>query len=282
MLRRAASSDAASRPMWWTRAPQQPSPFAKLTSYPARTSRRTVASRTCGCSTGSAHPCSRTIRSLAACGETLVAAAGRRMLRGAKSSMAARGLSAGARASKGPAGLARRASVSANAEPAWIGKHGDEKGADRALGQRPPVARLDVGAGVIDQVHVVHARGAGGHARQAREATVDVLDHLGGGLALALQHLLDQVDAPARAIEFVAEQHIGRTRGRAEAAVYALADHRLGRRHGRIGELFGREVSAHGVGPGSVLSRTRRAGRRRGAPAPKGRSRQGSRDGAPA
>ena len=37
----------------------------------------------------------------------------------------------------------------------------------------------------------------------------------------AFEHLLDEIDAPARAIEFIAQQLIRRTGGVAEAAVHA-------------------------------------------------------------
>ena len=66
-------------------------------------------------------------------------------------------------------------------------------------GQRPRVGLLDMRARMIDQMHVVHARRAGGHAGEARQAAVDVLDHLAGRGPVVLQHVLDQVDAPARA-----------------------------------------------------------------------------------
>ena len=45
---------------------------------------------------------------------------------------------------------------------------------------------------------------------------------------LAFEHLLDQVDAAARAVELVAQQLVGRAGGGAEAAVHALAQDRLG------------------------------------------------------
>ena len=58
---------------------------------------------------------------------------------------------------------------------------------------------------------------------------------------LAFEHLLDQVDAAARAVELVAEQLVGRAGGGAEAAVHALAQDRLGLAAvGRAGE-FGSE-----------------------------------------
>ena len=61
----------------------------------------------------------------------------------------------------------------------------------------------------------------------------------------ALEHLLDQVDAAARAVELVAEQLVGRAGGGAEAAVHALAQDGLGRlAFGRALEL-GAEGGLH-------------------------------------
>ena len=60
-----------------------------------------------------------------------------------------------------------------------------------------------------------------------------------------LQHLLDQVDAPARRIELVAEQDIGRAGGLAEAAMHAGAQDRVRHRDVGIGELRGREIGLH-------------------------------------
>ena len=60
-------------------------------------------------------------------------------------------------------------------------------------------------------------RRAGRHARQARQAAVDVANRALGRRLAALEHLLDQVDAPARAVELVAEQDIGRAGGGTES-----------------------------------------------------------------
>jgi len=49
------------------------------------------------------------------------------------------------------------------------------------------------------------------------------LDHVLRRRPVLFQHLLDQVDSAARAIELVAEQHIGRTGRGAEAAMHAGA-----------------------------------------------------------
>ena len=61
----------------------------------------------------------------------------------------------------------------------------------------------------------------------------------------ALQHVLDQIDAPARRIEFVAEQQIGRAGGGAEAAMNAGAENLLRTGHGGVFQLIGREVGLH-------------------------------------
>ena len=89
---------------------------------------------------------------------------------------------------------------------------------DRAL-----VGFFDVLARMIDQVHVVHAGRTGGHAGKARQAAVDMLDHFACRRPVLFEHLLDQVDAPARRIELVAEQHIGRAGRGAESAMHAGA-----------------------------------------------------------
>ena len=62
---------------------------------------------------------------------------------------------------------------------------------------------------------------------------------------LAFQHLLDQVDAAARAVELVAQQLVGGAGGGAEAAVHALAQDGLGlRAFGACPGIRGRDGSA--------------------------------------
>ena len=98
------------------------------------------------------------------------------------------------------------------------------------------------------------------------------------GGSVLLQHLLDQVDPPARAIEFVAEQHIGRAGRGAEAAMHAGAQDLVGLRDIGIGELREAEFGLHVAAPrvsrprlrmffGSKLWRTRslKRGKRRAA-----------------
>src|SRR3546814_8721199 len=62
--------------------------------------------------------------------------------------------------------------------------------AQHPVGQPPRIGLLDMGAAVVDEVLIVHPRRAGGHAGQAGEAAVDVLDRLRRRRSAALQHLL--------------------------------------------------------------------------------------------
>ena len=88
--------------------------------------------------------------------------------------------------------------------------------------------------GLVDEMHVVDARGAGGHARQAGQAAVDMLDGFRRCRLVLLQHVLDEVDAPARTVELVAQQHIGGAGGRAETAMHAVPQDLVGLRRVRV------------------------------------------------
>ena len=125
------------------------------------------------------------------------------------------------------------------------------------LGQRPRIVPLDPDPRLIDQMHVVHARRTGGHAGEAGQAAVDMLDHLRRRRAVLFQHLLDQVDPPARAIELVAEQHIGRTGRGAEPAMHAGAQDLVGYGDIGIGELREREFGFHVAATSSIRPRLR-------------------------
>src|SRR6185295_9413872 len=106
-------------------------------------------------------------------------------------------------------------------------------------------------------MHVMHARRTGGHAGEAGQAAVDMLDHLRGRRLVLFQHLLDQIDAPARTIELVAEQHIGRTGRGAEAAMHAGPQDLVGFGDVGIGELGEREFGFHVALPRSIRPRLR-------------------------
>jgi hypothetical protein len=99
--------------------------------------------------------------------------------------------------------------------------------ARESLAQGPRHALVDQLAADVKQAPVLHARRARGFAVQARQAAVQVQLGLAGRLG-AFEHILDQVDAPARAIEFVAQQLVRRAGGGAEAAVHAGSQDRLG------------------------------------------------------
>jgi len=136
------------------------------------------------------------------------------------------------------------------------GRHGEAKNVrarqdeaqDAAKCPVEPVAAIglfDMTPRVIDEVHVVHPGRAGRHAGEAGEAAVDMLDDFRRRRAIRLQHVLDEVDAPARAVEFVAEQHIGRAGRGAESAMHAGAQNLVGFRNIGIGKLREAEFGFH-------------------------------------
>ena len=74
----------------------------------------------------------------------------------------------------------------------------------------------------IHQAPVLHTGRAGRFAGTAGKATIQV-QHASVGYRCAFEHLLDQVDASARAVQFVAQQLISGTGRGAEAAMHARA-----------------------------------------------------------
>jgi hypothetical protein len=107
----------------------------------------------------------------------------------------------------------------------------------RLLGDRALALLLGVGAEAGEQVAVLDAGRARGHARLAAEAVVDRVEHL-LERERALEDLLHQEDPPARGVLLAAERDVGRARRQAEAAVHAAADrvrHRLALRAQRRG-----------------------------------------------
>ncbi len=132
-------------------------------------------------------------------------------------------------------------------EAVGVGQDGREQGAGETLPEAALAGLLDVRAGVIDEVHVVDAAGTGGHAREAGEAAVDVALDLGAGRAVVLEHLLHQVDAAARAVALVAQQHVGGAGGGAEAAVHAAPQDLVDLGDARVLQLLCREARLHGA-----------------------------------
>jgi hypothetical protein len=62
---------------------------------------------------------------------------------------------------------------------------------------------------------------------------------------LTFEHLLDEVDAPARAVELVAQQLVSRASGGAKAAVHALAQNSFGSQAIGRALKFGSEMGLH-------------------------------------
>src|SRR3954467_867367 len=78
---------------------------------------------------------------------------------------------------------------------------------------------LDDVAADVHELPVLDSRGASRLARPAREAAIEVQLRAPRDRG-ALEHLLHEVDAPARAVELVAQEVVRRARRQAEAAMH--------------------------------------------------------------
>ena len=125
-------------------------------------------------------------------------------------------------------------------------RHGETKhAAQQPFEPRPVIGILNMHAGLINKMHVIDTRGTRRHAGQARQAAVNVFDRFNCCRLILLKHVLDEVNAAARAVEFIAEQHIGRAGCRAEAAMHTRAQYLVGLGGVRVLQLFGGEIGLH-------------------------------------
>ena len=109
-------------------------------------------------------------------------------------------------------------------QAAAVGQHREQRAPHDAVAQRPSPALLDELARALDQAVVLHTRRAGGDARHAAQAAVEVLGDLVGQQDRAVLERAHQVDAPARRVHLLVPQHVGRAARQAEPAVHAVGD----------------------------------------------------------
>ena len=192
---------------------------------PLRASSRAAAALICGASTEATQPESSATRRCG-CAPSCADRRGRYRAdpasgggpaRAAPSRRARQARDAPARVRRGRPG----ARPSAAGQP-YVRQHPREQCAQQALRRRPAERLLDMGARVIDEMHVVHPGRTGGHTGQTGEAAIDMGHDFGRGRLTVLQHLLDQVDAPARRVR--ARRRAARTVG--QVAVQSRNAHR--------------------------------------------------------
>ena len=214
-------------------APQQPAPSATTRWMPQASSTRAVAllmfGAIAGCTQPSQHQhLARMLARRPACARA--PALRRHLVRAAPAAAAAANawpsFSAGAEQRRGQALLA--AASAARARPAGRCDLAHRR-RSRPMSTSRPYCTPD--GQVVSQVRQVRQR--------SRCSCVFARDRR------AFEHLLHQVDAPARAVELVAEQLVGRAGRGAEAAVHALAQDRLGfAAFGRVLDEVG-EIGLH-------------------------------------
>ena len=108
--------------------------------------------------------------------------------------------------------------------PLGVGEEREDRLAAQALAARARPAALDLPARVLDELVVLHARRARGHARHAAQAVVPRVDLREGHGPVLLVAGAHEHDAPARGVHLLAPQHVRRARRQAEAAVHAVVD----------------------------------------------------------
>ena len=114
-----------------------------------------------------------------------------------------------------------------------------------AVREGPLVGFLDVFPRVIHQMHVMHARGAGRHAGQTTQAAINMLNGLFIRRAVVLQHILDQIDPPARAVQLIPQDLIGRASRGTKAAMHAGPQNLVRPLDRGVFQLFGRKMGLH-------------------------------------
>ena len=141
------------------------------------------------------------------------------------------------------------------AKEAGFGQQPFQQAAQQPVAERPDIGLLDAPPALVQKMHVIDTRGAGRGARQAGQAAVDVPHRAGAGRLAALEHFLDQVDAAARAVQFVAQGDVGRAGRGAKAAMHAFAQNIVGLDDVGVGELIRGETGLHGQSAGPSAAR---------------------------
>lgn len=112
-------------------------------------------------------------------------------------------------------------------EAARVGQHSTQEEPLQPFAERSRAQPLDVCPADVEQARILDARGAGGLAGAAAQAAIEM--DLGGAARLVpFQEGLDEVDAPARSVQLVAQEPVGRAARRAETAMDATAQDGVG------------------------------------------------------
>ncbi|MCY1549160.1 hypothetical protein D9M68_853160 [compost metagenome] len=121
----------------------------------------------------------------------------------------------------------RQADLGQRLEQPRMRYHRAQAFAQHTLAQWARHRLIDHRAADIQQVVVVHSGRTGAFTVATGQAAIQVQLGLGGNF-VTFEHLFDQVDAPTRAIQLVAEQLVGRAGGVAKTAMHARTQDTFG------------------------------------------------------
>ena len=111
----------------------------------------------------------------------------------------------------------------------------------------------------VDQMSVLHPAGARAFAVATGQAAVEVLLRAARG-GVAFHHLFDEVDAPAWAVQLIAQQLISRTGGGAKTAMHAFAQNGFGLLAFGRALVLGGELGLHGESTSHFFNNRRTGG----------------------
>jgi hypothetical protein len=109
-------------------------------------------------------------------------------------------------------------------QPGGMREQREDQPPVQPLAPRARRVALDLRPCLLDQLVVLHAGWARGHASHAAEAAVEVHAHLLGGMRALLVAHAHQHDPPTRRVHLLVEDGVAGARRQAEAAVDAIRD----------------------------------------------------------
>jgi len=148
---------------------------------------------------------------------------------------------------KPPERLGQLRASQSQPESPGIGQDFRQQPAQPPIVPRPGIGFFDMLPRMIDQVHVMNAGRACGHASKTGQTPVDMFDRLLIRGPVVFQHVLDQIDPAPRGIELIPQNLVRWTGRRAKPTMNAGPQDLVRRGDLRVGQLSICEVRLHQI-----------------------------------
>ena len=117
--------------------------------------------------------------------------------------------------------------------------------AQSAIHQRSSICLFDIVAGMIYKMHVVHTGRTGRHTSKTGQTPIDMFDCFCIRRTVVFQHIFDQVNPSARAVQFVTQHLIGWARRCAKPAMHTRPQYLVAAFDGREFKLVFGKIRLH-------------------------------------